>query len=653
MVQENIINRQINVDLLGGDSPFIPYSSYINKSLEQEVQSIVTKVDSNKIAEISEFFSEQDGKEGWYDNGGIRFSLFDLCSEDDNTSDSKNNPMVRIQDQNSIFSNELKEMFELISKENRDILHIRRRPVEQGQQESHWVIFYFFIDHNKKNILFIDTQNPSIGEENSFRREIDSFLVEQNCNLYISSTKIQSDDYSCGPIVSEITRVLWNNHEKVKEVLSQYKILFQYSGENREKVALDPLMDNHFKQLSSSFSTSGSVNYGNVTKEFNAASIRTAHFATALCIGLEKLPEESCDEGTKKSIKSIRSCFINNSSNVAWFNEQIKKIFQGEYEMPEIQNFENSQETATDASDVKVNDNTLYPVEQQTSGTICTAKSSEYENDDDQASSPECSKNTFQNQYLEKGLSLEGLEHKISLYEGINLTLHANLSQYKAQLEKKEKRLIRSKNYVLELKQNIKNLNHQKAQLHDTLKKEQTAHRDTTNKASDQLEEKERKLIDLRNRTQELEQVIETLNHQEAQLKEEMSLVAAQKLEQEESFEQAQQKINNLTKKFEGVIEDLNGKLKHAEQKSLSEQKIINNQSRKQTNYASASFVLAGMFAVGASLTPYLAVCITLAVAASVFLIAGGCCLYKANTALNDVKADQVAGVVDALNCNS
>lgn len=565
MVRENIISQQI-VDLPGGISPFIPYSSSINKSLEQEVQSIVSKVDSNEIAGISQCFSERDGKEGWYDNIGIRFSLFDLRF--DNYGNSKNKPIIKIQDEYSTFSNELKEMFELISNKNRDVLYVRRRPVEQGQQENHWVVFYFFMNHNQKNILFVDTQNPSIGRKNNFRNNIDEFLTKQDCNLYISSTKIQNDDYSCGPIASEITRMLWNNHKKVKEVLSKYSV------ENREEVVLDLLMDNHFEQLSNSFSTKKSINYGNITKEFNAASIRTAHFVTGLYIGLVKLLEKSCDVGTKKLIESIRLYFISNPSNVALFNEQIKKISQGESEMPKTKNFKNPQEIATDGSDVKANDTILYPVEQQTSGTIYTDESLEYE----------------------------------------------------------------------------------------------------------------RELIDSRERIQQLEQVIENLNHQEAQLKEGIDSAVARKLEQEESFEQAQQEINNLTEKFEReqklhrdtankahaqlaekgrelidlrknaqemeqVIENLNGKLEQAEQKNLSRQKIISDQSRKQSNYASASFILAGMFAVGVSLTiPYLALCITLAVAASIFLIAGGCCLYKANTALSDVKADQIASVVGALN---
>ncbi|MEY2393505.1 hypothetical protein AB6N09_04815 [Wolbachia endosymbiont of Tettigetta isshikii] len=53
--------------------------------------------------------------------------------------------------------------------------------------------------------------------------------------------------------------------------------------------------------------------------------------------------------------------------------------------------------------------------------------------------------------------------------------------------------------------------------------------------------------------------------------------------------------------------------------------------------------MLAVAFAVGASLTvPYLAICIALTVAAFAALAVGFYCLYKANTSLNDVKADQV-----------
>ncbi|WP_375603853.1 hypothetical protein NOX90_05495 [Wolbachia endosymbiont of Anurida maritima] len=66
-------------------------------------------------------------------------------------------------------------------------------------------------------------------------------------------------------------------------------------------------------------------------------------------------------------------------------------------------------------------------------------------------------------------------------------------------------------------------------------------------------------------------------------------------------------------------------------------------QSRKQSNYASASFVLSGAFAVGACLTmPDLEICIPLAVTAFAFFTIGCYCSYKANTILSDVKSTQL-----------
>ncbi|WP_425386620.1 TomO hydrophobic C-terminal domain-containing protein [Wolbachia endosymbiont (group A) of Barypeithes pellucidus] len=604
--------QQANFDLSRNSLAFISCSSQDDKSLGQVVQSIIGKVDSNKIAKISEFFSGRDGKEGWYDNIGIRFSLFDLCSENDDSGNSRNKPIVKVQDEGSAFSNELKEMFELISKKNRDVLYIRRRPVEQGQHENHWVVFYFFVDQNKKNILFVDAQNPAIGEKNSFRDCINDFLTQQDCNLYVSNTQFQKDDYSCGLIASEIARMLWNDHEGVKKVLSQYTPI------NREKVELASLMGNKFEQLTNLCSTKGSINYGKINKEFNAASIRTAHFATALYISLERLVDISIQD-IKESIEKIRSCFINNLDNVASFNEQIKKISQGEREMPKTQKLKSPQETTTGSSDVKAN---LYPVQQKVSDDIHTTESSEHENNDSQkqnASSLRQLENTLQNQDLESESFLkEELRQEVFALKGTNLTLQA-------QLAKRGKRI------------------------------------------------------------QELEQEVENLNCQEAQLKEEIDSAIAQKLEQEESFEQAQQEINNLNDKLERelklhhdtaykaldqmskykaqlikrgeelsdlrksaqqmeqVIEALERELNEAEQKNLSQQRTISDQSRKHSNYASAAFVIAGVFAVGTSLTiPYLAICFTLAVAASISLIVGGCYLYKANTALSDVGIDQI-----------
>jgi ankyrin repeat protein len=67
------------------------------------------------------------------------------------------------------------------------------------------------------------------------------------------------------------------------------------------------------------------------------------------------------------------------------------------------------------------------------------------------------------------------------------------------------------------------------------------------------------------------------------------------------------------------------------------------NQRRKQGNYASAFFVLSGVLAVGACLTlSNPEICISLASVSLIFLVIGCCCLYKANTTLNEVKIDQL-----------
>ncbi len=71
-------------------------------------------------------------------------------------------------------------------------------------------------------------------------------------------------------------------------------------------------------------------------------------------------------------------------------------------------------------------------------------------------------------------------------------------------------------------------------------------------------------------------------------------------------------------------------------------------QSRKQIIYASSSFILSGAFAIGASLTiPYLAICISLAVAALTFLAVGCYCLYKASTIPSNTKPHRSVKMAD------
>jgi ankyrin repeat protein len=184
-----------------------------------------------------------------------------------------------------------------------------------------------------------------------------------------------------------------------------------------------------------------------------------------------------------------------------------------------------------------------------------------------------------------------------------------------------------------------------------------------------QFEKKEQELNNVKKNVSQLEQEklsqqtkINGLTAQITQLKEEIN--SKQDLVNETSEVtqlsskngQLQAQIQNLNAELE-KMKTQESKLRKKEQELVNKTEELNSKSDKNTrlsassvqsgkysNYASASFVLAGIFAVGTSLTiPYLAICITLAVAASVSLIVGSCCLYKANTALSDVKADQIA----------
>ncbi|KLT22854.1 AAA ATPase family protein [Wolbachia endosymbiont of Armadillidium vulgare str. wVulC] len=100
-------------------------------------------------------------------------------------------------------------------------------------------------------------------------------------------------------------------------------------------------------------------------------------------------------------------------------------------------------------------------------------------------------------------------------------------------------------------------------------------------------------------------------------------------------------RVKDLQKQFEGKNKELNSKY----EKFLG----ASNNSKRQGSYASISFVLSGASAVGASLTMFhLAMCLSFAVAALIFLAAGCYCLYKANTTLSNVEIDQTTNLVVA-----
>ncbi len=74
----------------------------------------------------------------------------------------------------------------------------------------------------------------------------------------------------------------------------------------------------------------------------------------------------------------------------------------------------------------------------------------------------------------------------------------------------------------------------------------------------------------------------------------------------------------------------------------------VSAHGRKQIIYSSASLILSGAFAVGASLTmSHLGVSITLALTALTFLTLGCYCSYKASTILSDIELDQTVKMAD------
>ncbi|MDG7055578.1 MAG: hypothetical protein LJD31_03505 [Wolbachia endosymbiont of Menacanthus eurysternus] len=249
---------------------------------EQVLQSIFSvKPNDSEITAIKEWFAGTENQKGYYDYTGLFSSLFDLYLHNDESNE--NRPIIKIQGigRDTPFTEDLREISQSIDQNKRDVIYIRRRPVELGQRENHWVVFYFFADKNeKKNLLFIDTQNPNIGQQNKFQKDIESFKTEQNFNVYILDISIQKDDNSCGLVASEITRILYDNHRLVKENLSRY------IAQNREKVILDALpLGDEFQRLKSACTTKGNVNYDGKDEKFHAADIRVAHFAMALAIG--------------------------------------------------------------------------------------------------------------------------------------------------------------------------------------------------------------------------------------------------------------------------------------------------------------------------------------------------------------------------------
>ncbi|MDR1139258.1 MAG: hypothetical protein LBJ80_05235 [Rickettsiales bacterium] len=525
---------------------------------EQELQSIFrTKPDAREIKAIGELFAGTANQKGYYEGIGIFSSLFDLHNDGNN----ENKPIIKIQDinqgigQDTTFTKDLREISQSIDQNKRDVIYIRRRPVELRQRENHWVVFYFFADKNgKKNLLFIDTQNTNIGQQSKFQKDIESFKTEQNFNVCVLDISIQKDNNSCGLIASEITRVLYNNHESVKENLS--KCPTQDGG----KVELSSLLSgNEFTKLIDSYAKEGFVDYSEKDEKFHAADIRVAHFATALAIGksnvnrkLSNQPISLNNERVEKSVKDIRSAFIGNPNSTKLFKKVVLK----------------------DETTSKANPDPGY------------SSSSE-------PSSPQPKRNH----------SLETPQTS----SGRNVNLESKI--------KKQDQTIKELKEALEHFINIANENEEKL-----------------NNKAQQLSESEENVKQLTQNSDALQKEIENY-------KQIVDNFNAQLTTKDQELNDAKQKLNEVTQLTEG-----NARLRTQNQ-DLNNKKFseASAQDRKQSNYASVAFMVAGTLAVVASLTmPYLTVFITLAIAASIFFAVGCYSLYKANTTLSNAEVNQL-----------
>lgn len=550
---------------------------------EQVSQSIFrTKPNASEIKAIKEWFAGTENQKGYYDGTGILSSLFDLYLH--NGGNSENKPIIKIQDinqgigQGTSFTGDLQEISQSIGQNKRDVIYIRRRPAELGQRENHWVVFYFFADKNgKKNLLFIDTQNPNIGQQSTFGKNIKSFSEQQDCNLYVLSTSVQKDDNSCGLIASEITRMLYNNHESVKENLSKCQV------QDREKVELSSLLSgNEFAKLKSACTIKGNVNYGGKDEKFHAADIRVAHFATALAIGQADINNKIFGEthsletqDPEDLVKKIRSTFIGNPNSTKLFKKVVLK-----------------DETTLEAN--------LDPGYDSGSGS--------------EQNSPQ----------LERNHLLETPQ-----------TPSGQSSDFRKEIEKKDKKI-----KELEELLNKKNAGLSK------IKKEKNEAFDRASKNAQELERTKRQLSESEEVVKQLTRNFDALQKEIENYKQTVNDLNAQFTTKDQELNDAKQRLNEVTQLTEENVrlraqnQDLNNKNKKFSEASA--------QDRKQSNYASVAFMVAGTFAVVASLTmPYLAVCITFAIAASIFFAVGCYSLYKANTTLNNAEVNRATSSAD------
>ncbi|WP_339046990.1 ankyrin repeat domain-containing protein [Candidatus Mesenet endosymbiont of Phosphuga atrata] len=287
------------------------------------------------------------GSRGWYDTGGILASLVDLTIEEGNCS-----PKIFVQSgthgQQRSLSHELKE----VSHCSEDVIYIRRNPVDkEGNSSPHWVVLYFFKnEEGRRNLLVVDPYGAN--EPSAVIKEATEGVVD---NIYVSTTKIQHDGNSCGPLSSEVARAIYSQKEKLQGLLGN-------SSNNIKKFDIEQILPDG---LINDAKETGKIDYCKGFESFNCSKIRNTHVQTAQAIGeaiIDKIPsqilinkilagkensraeqtanlgsdsiEQIYDlcQGDEKSIKEIRSILKNSSTEsdqVTTVNlEQINKLEQ-------------------------------------------------------------------------------------------------------------------------------------------------------------------------------------------------------------------------------------------------------------------------------------------------------------------------------------
>ncbi|WP_353280156.1 DnaJ domain-containing protein [Wolbachia endosymbiont (group A) of Phasia obesa] len=245
----------------------------------------------------------------------------------------------------------------------------------------------------------------------------------------------------------------------------------------------------------------------------------------------------------------------------------------------------------------------------------------------------------------------EELESKIGKVTKLNGTiekLEAQLKEQKGELDSTRQDLDSKTSEVTKLITKIEELERTKVQLAEKEK--------ALGIVQKSLADEDVKVTQLTSETNKLNATIGTLNTQLTKQKEALGSANQEVTRLKNTIEELEGIKNQLTEKEQELNSTKQDLVKKAsEVTQLSSENIqlqtqnlnaknkkllaVSAQSRKQVTYASVSFVLSGAFAVGASLTiPYLAICITFAVAASIFLAVGCYCSYKANTALSNVE---------------